>query len=102
MSVGARIKSLREEQNFSLDELAKASKLNMNDLIQIEKGERQLKSQEILALSQALDVSVDELFSPPEPAAPAVPSNPAMENSDGSSVLIPIGDLQALLKKMKD
>lgn len=104
MSVGARIKMLREQRNLSLDDLAKSTQLNMIDLIQIEKGERQLKSQEILALSQALDVSVDDLFKAPEgEAAPAAPEASAgAGNSDGSSVLIPVGDLQALLDKMKD
>jgi len=60
---GLKLRSLREEKNYSLKDLAKISGLSPSYLNEIEKGKKYPKTEKIILLSEALDVHYDELIS---------------------------------------
>jgi transcriptional regulator with XRE-family HTH domain len=60
--IGARIEELRERNGKSQEQLADELKVSRSKINMWERGERDLKSQDIIALSKALDVSSDYLL----------------------------------------
>lgn len=61
-SVGKRIKSLREALQMSQDELSRRLGLDRSSLSFIENDKRPLKTNELILLSQTLNISIDELL----------------------------------------
>ncbi len=63
MEVGLRIKSIREAMNMSQERLAKKTKiLNQSQICKIENGQRALKANELLIISEILKVSPSEIL----------------------------------------
>lgn len=63
MKVGLRIKAIRERNGLSQFKLAKKTGfLNQSQISKIEKGQRSVKADELLILSNALNVSLTELM----------------------------------------
>lgn len=64
MGVGLRIKAIRERNGLSQFKLAKKTgSLNQSQISKIENGQRNVKADELLILSNALNVSLIELMS---------------------------------------
>ena len=61
--LGLKIKQLRQERQFSLNELAEKSQLSVSYLNEIEKGKKYPTVEKIVQLAKALDVSYDNLVS---------------------------------------
>ncbi|MFJ8236849.1 helix-turn-helix domain-containing protein [Ureibacillus sp. NPDC094379] len=57
-----QLKFLREERNWSLEELSKLSQIGVEKLAQYEKGERIPSLQTILKLSNVLEVPTSNLL----------------------------------------
>ncbi|NGT65656.1 helix-turn-helix transcriptional regulator [Clostridium perfringens] len=63
MKVGLRIKAIRERNGLSQFKLAKKTgSLNQSQISKIENGQRSVKADELLILSNALNVSLTELM----------------------------------------
>lgn len=63
MEVGLRIKEIREKNGLSQFKLAKKTgSLNQSQISKIENGQRSVKVDELLILSNALNVSLTELM----------------------------------------
>ncbi len=63
MEVGLRIKAIREKNGLSQFKLAKKTgSLNQSQISKIENGQRSVKADELLILSNALNVSLTELM----------------------------------------
>lgn len=63
MKVGLRIKAIREKNGLSQFKLAKKTgSLNQSQISKIENGQRSVKADELLILSNALNVSLTELM----------------------------------------
>lgn len=60
---GLKLKQLRQGKNMSFKDLAEASGMSVSYLNEIEKGKKYPKTEKIIKLSQALNVSYDELVS---------------------------------------
>ncbi|MFT7588137.1 MAG: transcriptional regulator with XRE-family HTH domain, partial [Limisphaerales bacterium] len=60
---GLKVKELRKQRRFSFAELSERSGLSLSYLNEIEKGKKYPKTDKILALSEAFDVSYDHLVS---------------------------------------
>ena len=60
---GLKLKQLRLDKQFSLNELAQATGLSISYINEIEKGKKYPKSDKIMALAQALGVEYDSLVS---------------------------------------
>ena len=60
---GLKLKQLRQEKGFSLQDLSNISKLSMSYINEIEKGKKYPKADKISALAEALDVDYDSLVS---------------------------------------
>ena len=60
---GLKLKQLRQEKGLSLSELAQKSSLSVSYLNEIENGKKNPKTDKIIALAEALDVSYDKLVS---------------------------------------
>lgn len=60
---GMKVRELRKQRGLSFSELSKASGLSVSYLNEIERGKKYPKSDKILALAGALDVSYDHLVS---------------------------------------
>lgn len=61
-SLGKRIKALREVLKVSQEELAQKLEIDRTSLSLIESDKRSLKADELILLSRALNVSIDELL----------------------------------------
>lgn len=62
MDIGKKLREAREKQGLSRDELVKKAGITVNTLYKIETGKMPKPSFEIVKkLSQALDISLDEL-----------------------------------------
>ena len=77
MTVSANVKSLREQANLSLRGLAKRlaaaeRPLTHSAVDQIEKGERRVDVDDLMALAAALDVTVQTLLMPEIPSVPGI------------------------------
>lgn len=63
MKVGLRIKTIREKTGLSQLKLAKKTgALNQSQISKIENGQRNVKADELIILSNALNVSLTELM----------------------------------------
>lgn len=62
MSLGKRIKALREALRISQGELAQRLELDRASLSLIENDKRSLKADELILLSKSLNISIDELL----------------------------------------
>lgn len=62
MNVGERIIKLREKRGWSQRELSRRIDINVSVMNRIESGERPVKDQELLKLSNVLEVSTDYLL----------------------------------------
>jgi transcriptional regulator with XRE-family HTH domain len=60
---GLKLKQLRQEKGFSLQDLSNVSKLSMSYINEIEKGKKYPKADKISALAEALEVDYDSLVS---------------------------------------
>lgn len=60
---GLKVRELRKQKSLSFAELSQASGLSVSYLNEIERGKKYPKTDKILALSEALDVSYDNLVS---------------------------------------
>lgn len=63
MILGLKIKQLRQEKQFSLNELAERSSLSASYINEIEKGKKYPKYEKIAQLAEALGVTYDDLVS---------------------------------------
>lgn len=61
--LGLKIKQLRQEKQFSLNELAERSSLSASYINEIEKGKKYPKYEKIAQLAEALGVTYDDLVS---------------------------------------
>ena len=61
-TLGERIKALRKAREMSQEELAEWLKMERSSLLAIEHGKRALKADELILLSKALNISIDELL----------------------------------------
>jgi len=66
-----RVRQNRQQKGFSQAELARLARISRSGLAAIERGELVPSVHAALALSRALGASVEELFLPPPPEAPA-------------------------------
>lgn len=62
MNINQRIKYLRENMNMSQKELAEKINLNTSVMNRIESGERPIRDEELVKLSEIFDVSADYLL----------------------------------------
>ena len=68
MNIPKTIVNLREQKNMSQVELSKLMNLNKNVMGRIERGERQLRDNEILKLAHIFNVSTDLIIGKQETA----------------------------------
>ena len=69
-----RIRSLREARGWTLDDLARRSKIGASTISRIETGHRRLAIDHLSALAHALETTIDELL---------------VDDSDGDVVIRP-------------
>jgi transcriptional regulator with XRE-family HTH domain len=81
--IGERLKRLREESGLTQRELADRAELTLSLVTKIEQGvNRNLRMQTLVALADALDITLDELVGrqlgeePPEPPKPRKRKHP--------------------------
>ena len=60
---GLKVKELRKQRGYSFAELSKRCGLSVSYLNEIEKGKKYPKTDKILSLAEALDVTYDQLVS---------------------------------------
>lgn len=65
-ALGTRVLELRKLRGWTQDELALRVKRSKQTISRLEKGKQNLKLSEILAVAEALEVPVSELFIEPE------------------------------------
>ncbi|MFC9894580.1 helix-turn-helix domain-containing protein [Nocardia sp. NPDC127579] len=78
--VRKRLRALRVAQGWSLEELAGRAHLSQSTLSRIENGRRRLALDQLVALSRALDTSLDQLV---ETASDDVITNPVVDAAHG-------------------
>jgi transcriptional regulator with XRE-family HTH domain len=61
-ALGARIRQLRKEREWSQEDLAAASGMHWTYIGQVERGERNLTLQSIRAIAKALNLKMAELL----------------------------------------
>jgi transcriptional regulator with XRE-family HTH domain len=61
-ALGARIRQLRKDREWSQEDLAAASDLHWTYIGQVERGERNLTLQSIRAIAKALNMKMSELL----------------------------------------
>jgi XRE family transcriptional regulator, regulator of sulfur utilization len=61
-ALGARIRQLRKDREWSQEDLAAASDLHWTYIGQVERGERNLTLQSIRAIAKALNLKMAELL----------------------------------------
>jgi transcriptional regulator with XRE-family HTH domain len=74
MSLGARVRRLREERGYSLSDLAREAGIARSYVYQVERGESSPTHEKIEAIAHALGVGVGELLGLDE-LEPAVPDS---------------------------
>ncbi|MFT3660239.1 MAG: XRE family transcriptional regulator [Gordonia sp. (in: high G+C Gram-positive bacteria)] len=63
--IGARLRALRNDRGWTLDELASRADMSPSTLSRLESGKRQASLELLLPLTRQLCVSLDDLVSPP-------------------------------------
>jgi quercetin dioxygenase-like cupin family protein/DNA-binding XRE family transcriptional regulator len=71
-SFGARLRELRQQRGWTLQDLASRSSLSKTFLSRLESGDRQASISAVLTLSRIFDVSLDLLFETPLATDPCV------------------------------
>ncbi len=61
MNIGQKIKNIRKERGLSQEQLAKLCGLNRNSIYNYENGRRSPKSEDLIKIANALDISLNEL-----------------------------------------
>lgn len=87
-STGDRIKSIRDKRGWTLDKLAEESGISKGFLSDVENNKRDISSQNLLRIANALGASVDYLL-----------RGEAVKNKEAASVVIP-PDLSQLAEKL--
>lgn len=77
-STGDRIKEIRDKRGWTLDKLAEESKISKGFLSDVENNKRDISSQNLLRIANALGVSVDYLL-----------KGAVVKNKEAVSVVIP-------------
>lgn len=77
-STGDRIRGIREKRGWTLDRLAEESKLSKGFLSDVENNKRDISSQNLLRIANALGASVDYLL-----------KGAVVKNKEAVSVVIP-------------
>lgn len=70
--LGERLKHLRDERAWTLDDLAARTNLSKPYLSRLESGERQPSIAALLSIAHVYGLSLGDLFAPPAPRAPTV------------------------------
>ena len=97
--VGALLKRLRSAQNLTLDDVAKRAGVSKSMVSQIERDHTNPTLATIWRLTNALGVSVEQVFRGEEPDAPAVElvrghATPSITSADGKCLLRILGPLE--------
>lgn len=87
-STGDRIRKIREKRGWTLDKLAEESKISKGFLSDVENGKRDISSQNLLRIANALGASVDFLL-----------RGEVVKNKEATSVVIP-PELSQLAEKL--
>lgn len=67
-SIGDRIRILRKQKRFSREELAFQASLHSSYLGKVERGEKNIRLESLVRITQVLGVSLEEFFSVIDPA----------------------------------
>lgn len=59
--IGVRIASLRKEKGYTHEQLAKQADMSIGELIRLEKGRNNIKLVDLIAVANALGVSIELL-----------------------------------------
>jgi transcriptional regulator with XRE-family HTH domain len=73
---GARLRELRTEAGWTQAVLAERAGLEANSIARLERGEREPSWRTVVALVEALGVSVESFLKPPAKRPPAGPGRP--------------------------
>jgi XRE family transcriptional regulator of biofilm formation len=87
-STGERIKNIRDKKGWTLDKLAEESRISKGFLSDVENNKRDISSQNLLRIANALGASVDYLL-----------RGETVKNKEASSVVIP-PELSHLAEKL--
>jgi putative molybdopterin biosynthesis protein len=92
-TVGARLRLARQARGFSQQQLAGMAGVSRQAVSALESGHSDPSLRVALALAQALGMTVEELFGPPDPAHPVTTVTVAPVADDRTRVaLAPVGD----------
>ena len=92
-STGANLRLARQARGFSQQQLASMAGVSRQAVSAVESGHSDPSLRVALALTQALGLSVEELFGPGEPAAPVLATSVApLRGRTGRVALAPVGD----------
>ena len=84
---GVRLKALREEQGMTLAELSERSKVPLQSIARLERGERVPGWKTVLAVSDGLGVTPNDFLEPPASSEPQprgwLKSTPVEEQASG-------------------
>lgn len=98
-SLGKRIKTLREDLGMSQEDLAQKLEIDRASLSLIENNKRSLKTEELILLSKAMNISIDELLNLQAPISVLLPSlPPKKEKQNNLRISVPAKNL----KKFKE
>lgn len=86
-STGDRIKEIRDKRGWTLDKLAEESQISKGFLSDVENNKRDISSQNLLRIANALGASVDYLL-----------KGAVVKNKEAASVVIPL-ELSQLAEK---
>ena len=90
MSIARNIRHIRESKGMTLEMLSAKTGLAIATCVQIEAGVKAVSGDELVAICDALEVAPEDIQATTN------------DEDSQSSVLMPMNDLQALLKKMKE
>lgn len=80
-----RLRSLRTERGWSIDELAKRTHISASTISRIETGHRRLALDHLVLLARALETSVDELLLDDDAGLDDVVIRPTRDSAHGST-----------------
>lgn len=82
MTLGRKLREMRQKKDWSLAELAKRSGVALSSLSRMETGKMTGTLESHLRIARALGARVSELYASLDPAGPAVEVRPAEETAD--------------------
>ena len=62
LQIGRRLKSIRVENGFSQEDIAKILQIPRSSVVQMEKGNRQISAVELALLSESIGFSIDRFL----------------------------------------